>query len=227
MFAGSDVQHEKEIAGKAAVKFVKDGFIVGLGTGSTAEVFIRELARRAENGLNVTCVASSIRTAELATSLGLTVIDDPGVVLDIDVDGADEIDKDGNMIKGAGGALLREKIVASSSNRVIIVADHSKMSEKLGSSLLPVEVSPFMVHSTLEKIQTICTDSKLRENGDYRTDNGNQVIDCKFDVIEDPAGLLTKLQAVPGVMEVGIFIKLCSTALIGKGDAVEEFNFRI
>lgn len=221
-----EVKHEKELAAEEALNYIEGGSVVGLGTGSTTEYFIRKLAQRAKNGLNVSCIASSVRTAELASSLGLKVLDDPGLPIDVDVDGADEIDLDGNMIKGGGGALLREKIVASNSREIIILVDHTKVSKKIGSFPLPVEVSPFLLHNTLKKIKEICSDSTIRGNGHYRTDNGNAIIDCNFISIEDPYGLLNKIMIIPGVIEVGLFLNLCTTALVGKGDSVEEMSFR-
>ncbi len=221
----SDIQREKELAAREAVKLVKDGNAVGLGTGSTTEFFIRELGKRIEEGLKVRCIASSVRTAELARSLGIEIAGDEGMPLDIDVDGADEIDHYGRMIKGGGGALLRERLVASSSRNVIIIVDHTKYVERIGKFPLPVEISPFMFGNTLARIRGICADSRLRNGGNYRTDNGNMVVDCNFRSMDDPESLLTKLRILPGVMEVGIFLGLCSTVIIGRDDKVEILNF--
>lgn len=220
------IDEEKKLAAAEAVKMVNDGDLVGLGTGSTAEYFIHELAELVKKGLRITCVASSLRTEELARSMGLTILDDPGLSPDIDVDGADEIDISGNMIKGGGGALLREKIVAHNSKKVVIIGDHTKLKESLGEFPLPVEVSPFMLKNTLSNLRKLCHDSDIRGNGTYRTDNGNAVIDCHFGLIDNPEKLLYELLSIPGVQEVGIFVNLCSTLLLGKGTNVEVIKFK-
>lgn len=221
-----EIKREKELAAEEALNFVAGGHIVGLGTGSTAEYFIRKLAERASHGLEVSCIASSLRTAELAGSLGLNVLEDPGIPIDVDVDGADEIDLDGNMIKGGGGALLREKIVASNSREVIILVDHTKVSRKIGAFPLPVEVSPFLLRNTLEKLRKICPECDIRGKGQYRTDNGNAVIDCRFKAIENPQELLREIMMIPGVIEVGLFLDTCTTAIVGKGNKVEKMVFK-
>ncbi len=219
------IDEEKRLAAFAALEYIKDGYTVGLGTGSTTEFFIRELANRVKKGLNIKGVATSERTAELASSLGITVVEEPSQGIDIDVDGADEIDRNGNMIKGGGGALLREKIVAHNSRRVIIVVDHSKVKDRLGGFPLPVEVNSFLALRTMRQLKEICPESHLRNEGDYFTDSGNLIIDCHFRSIEDPHGLLKHLKMIPGVMEVGLFLNLCTMAIIGKENGTEIMNF--
>lgn len=217
---------EKKIAAVEALKHVKDGDVVGLGTGSTAELFIRELGKKVAEGLRVRGVPSSIRTGELARNLGIEIMENAELHVDVDVDGADELDLSGNMIKGGGGALLREKIVASSSAKVVIIVDHTKVSPRIGKVPLPVEISPFMAQYTLGKIRKLCNDSNLRDGGNYVTDNGNLIADCNFRSIADPQKTLRELKLIPGVVEVGIFIGLCSTAIIGKENKVEILEFQ-
>lgn len=219
----------KLAASRAAVALVTDGMRVGLGTGSTAVMMVRELAARAKaEGLSLRCAATSKATADLAASLGLTVesLDNIGH-LDLTIDGADELDPDLNLIKGGGGAHLREKIVAASSDRMVVIADGGKVVERLGAFHLPVEVIPFGWETTRERIKHTLDEMGLdgrpillrhRDDRPYVTDEGNHILDLALEAIPDALALNRALNAVPGVVENGLFIGLCDLALIGKPD---------
>lgn len=227
----------KDAAAKAAVKFVEPGMKLGLGTGSTAVVFVHRLAERVRNeGFDLRCAATSKATAELARSLGLQVeeLDDLGW-LDLTIDGADEVDPDLNLIKGGGGAHLREKIVATASDRMIVIADQSKVVEQLGKFHLPLEVLAFgwqasekLVKRGLEELGYTQRPIILRKRdaAPYLTDEGNFILDLDLDAIPDAEALNTMLSRVPGVVENGLFLGICDLAIIGKtdGSAVELVN---
>lgn len=221
-----DLRKEKKIAAIEALKYIKDGYVVGLGTGSTAEIFIEELGRKVREGLKIYGIPTSVKTAQLAQRQGIKLLNEYSRKIDVDVDGTDEIDTFGNMIKGGGGALLREKIVASNSKKVVIISDHSKSKDYLGEFPLPVEINRFMADSTLKKIREFCKDSQFRQNGSFITDSNNLIIDCKFGRIEDPKMTLEALKMIPGVMEVGLFIDLCSISISGHEDHVEISEFK-
>jgi ribose 5-phosphate isomerase A len=221
-----DRELEKEVAANAALDYVNDGATLGLGTGSTIKFFIEKLAVKVRHGLSVTCVATSKKTEQLAKSMGINVLDSISR-LDIDVDGADEIDSSGNMIKGGGGALFREKIVAYNSKKVIIIADSSKLHPGgIGDSGVPVEVNPYLAESTkinLEKLGGIC---KFRSEGKFYTDNGNMIIDCHFGILLNPGSMEQRIKMIPGVVEVGIFTNLADVLLMGRGKDVEVMEFK-
>lgn len=219
----------KLAAARAAVARVQDGMKLGLGTGSTAVFMVRELAARVQaEGLTLHCAATSQATADLAVSLGLNVAPlDALAPLDLTIDGADEVDPDLNLIKGGGAAHLREKIVAASSNRMIVIADPTKVVEHLGAFPLPVEVLEFGITNTRALIATALTDLgyadvaiTLREkNGaPVVTDEGNRILDLAMGQITDPAVLCRALAVIPGVVENGLFIALCDLAIIGQPD---------
>jgi len=219
----------KEAAARAAVALVEDGMRLGLGTGSTSAAMVRLLAVRASaEGLRLRCVATSEATAALATSLGLVVepLDTLGQ-LDMTIDGADEIDPDLNLIKGGGGALLREKIVAAASDRMVVIADPGKVVDQLGAFHLPVEVIPFgwestqrLIARTLDRLDLAQRPVLLRrhEGAPFRTDEGNLILDLSLECIHDPARLAQALNAIPGVVETGLFLGMAERALIGKPD---------
>ena len=222
---------QKEAAGYAALKFIKPGMKVGLGTGSTANYFIRALAEKARGGLDVKCVATSKASADLAKSLGLEIItleDAPHI--EVTVDGADEIDGDFRLIKGGGGALLLEKIVATSSRHMVVIADESKRVAKLGKFPLPVEVVPFGVKATGWKMERafkmVGIEPKMtlrvKEGKPFRTDGGNVIIDCACGVIKEPDRLEVILNNIPGVVNNGLFNGIAGIALIGKADGTVE-----
>jgi ribose 5-phosphate isomerase A len=219
---------EKEDAGRAAAKLVRDGDVVGLGTGSTAYFAVIALGERVKAGLKIIGIPTSLQTADLARAVGipLTTLDEHPE-LDITIDGADELDSKLNLIKGGGGALLREKVVASASKRMVVVADSSKVVPTLGKFPLPVEVISFARAVVEKKIASLGASVKLRANRDgtpYITDNGNQILDCSFGKIEDPAMLARSLSDVPGVLEHGLFIGLAELAFVGRDHGIEEIR---
>ena len=215
----------RRAAGEAAAARVEAGMLVGLGTGDTAAHAIRALAARGLRGLR--CVATSLRTAELAGSLGLSLIDLdalPGEArLDLTIDGADEIDPELQLIKGGGGALLREKLVARASRTMIVIADASKQVPRLGTRwALPVELVPFAVPQTLERLRAACvTTPRLRQQADgapARSDGGNAIADVPLPLDLPVAELHRRLKLLPGVIETGLFLCEATLALIGQED---------
>ena len=211
----------KRRAALEAVKHVKDGFVVGLGSGSTAAFAIREIGRRIrEENLKVLGVSTSYQSYILAVECGIPITNlGEHPQIDLDIDGADQIDRDLNLIKGGGGALLREKVVASAAKEVIIVADETKLSRRLGENrVIPLEVLPFAVPVVMLKIKKIGGHPRLREKntgGPYITDNGNFILDVDFGPIDDPEELDRKLKSIPGVVETGLFIGMTDMAYIG------------
>jgi ribose 5-phosphate isomerase A len=219
---------EKQAAARAALAFVRDGDVVGLGTGTTAAYFIRFLGERVKEGLDVRCVPTSEHSRELAAGLGLPLTNfEECMQIDVDIDGADEINPDFQLIKGHGGALLREKIVASASQRVVIIADSSKLVTMLGRFPLPVEVVPFAQTLVARRIAAMGASVVLRREKDGRpfvTDEGHHILDCSFGRITDPPGLADLLNRMPGVQEHGLFLDLADVALIAKSDKVIELH---
>src|SRR5258707_4484765 len=217
---------EKEAAARASLRFVKDGQVVGLGTGSTAAYCIQLLCEQVKKGLRIRVIPSSDRSREQAASLGipLTTLDECQQI-DVTVDGADEVDPQLRLIKGGGGALLREKIVASATRKFVIIADSSKQVPMLGKFPVPVEVIKFAEALVAKKITAMGAAVKVRADASGRkfiTDEGNHILDCHFGQISDPPALARKLETTPGVVEHGLFIGMASVALIGKGDQVLE-----
>jgi ribose 5-phosphate isomerase A len=221
-------EQEKEAACRAAAKLVRDGDIVGLGTGSTAYFSVVALGERVKSGLSIIGIPTSIQTADLARAVGipLTTLDEHPQI-DITIDGADEVDPKLNLIKGGGGALLREKVVASVTKKMVVVADSSKIVPVLGKFPLPVEVISFARTVVEKKIVSLGASPKLRTKPDgspFLTDNGNQILDCSFGRITDPPALALALSNTPGIVEHGLFIGLASVALVGRGNSVEEIQ---
>jgi len=219
-------EEEKEAAGRAAAKLVRDGDVVGLGTGSTAYFAVIALGERVKAGLKIIGIPTSIQTGDMARGVGipLTTLDD-NPEIDITIDGADEVDPQLRLIKGGGGALLREKVVASASKKMVVVADSGKMVPVLGKFPLPVEIISFARTVVERKMVSLGGSPKLRTKPDgspHLTDNGNQILDCSFGQIADAAGLALALSNIPGIVEHGLFIGLASVALVGRGDRVEE-----
>ncbi len=214
----------KWAAARAACGMVEPGMVVGLGTGSTAIKFLDLLAGRVrQEGLKITCVATSEGIGREAGLRGLAMV--PGFPdfgpVDLTVDGADEVDPAGNLIKGGGGALLREKLVALASRRVVIVVDPEKHVRELGHAFrLPVEVIPFGWSRTVQALRDLGADPEIRLQGDgfFRTDQRNLVVDCRFAGIPDPAGLHARIKALSGVVETGIFPGLAHAILTGRPD---------
>ena len=218
----------KRRAALEAVKRVRDGSVIGLGSGSTVAYAIRELGRRVrEENLRILGVPSSYKTFLLAVECGvpLTTLNEHPL-LDLDIDGADQIDGELNLIKGMGGALTREKIVAAASKRLIVIADETKLVSSLGEGqLLPIEVLPFALPLVADRIRRMGGKPKLRErkdgSGPYVTDNGNFILDVDFGVIEDPKDLEPRIKRIPGVIETGLFIEMADEALIGTRSGVK------
>jgi ribose 5-phosphate isomerase A len=219
---------EKEAASRASLQFVKDGQVVGLGTGSTAACFIRLLAEKVKKGLRIRGIPTSLRSQELALSLGipLTTLDECQEIA-VTVDGADEVDPQLRLIKGGGGAMLREKIVASATKQLVIVADASKQVPVLGKFPLPVEVIRFAQALVAKRIAALGADVTVRNGADgkpYVTDENNHILDCRFGQIPDADALARQLSDMPGVVEHGLFIGMASVALFARGTEIVELR---
>jgi ribose 5-phosphate isomerase A len=224
----------KESAARAALDLVKDGMRLGLGTGSTAARFVDALGERVKAGLKVVCVPTSETTRLQAERLRipLTTLDETPE-LDLTVDGADEIDRELRLIKGGGGALLREKIVATASNRMVVIADQSKVVDTLGAFPLPVEVVRFGLLATMNAIEAISAEAGCRGavtlrpaqgEAPFVTDQGNLVVDCAFGTIPEPEVLAFALKRVPGVVEHGLFLGLADLAIVAGGGGVKALR---
>jgi len=223
----------KKAAALAAVAHISSGMKLGLGTGSTAKHFVDAVGEKVRKGWDLVCVPTSESTRKQAESLGirLTTLDETPV-LDVTVDGADELDSELRLIKGGGGALLREKIVASSSRKMIVIADDSKKVPVLGKFPLPVEVVPFGLKATGIKIDQALAWSgnqgpmnvRIRDSKPFVTDNGNVILDCALGRIENPEKLAAALSSIPGVVEHGLFIGMASLALIATEHGVETLK---
>lgn len=215
----------KKRAAYRALELVSDGQVVGLGTGTTAKFAIEGLGRLVSEGLSIRGVPTSIATERMARELGIPVLDlNQADRIDITLDGADEVDPDFNMIKGGGGALTREKLVALASAKRVIMLDQSKLVSKLGTSrLLPVEVLPFAWSFSARLLGELGCVVNLRqqEGAPFLTDNGNYVLDCDFGPIEDPAALEKRIKLLPGVIESGLFVGIADVLVIGLDDRAE------
>lgn len=231
----SPIDKAKFAAARRAVDFVEDGMRVGLGTGSTAAWMVRCLGEMVrEDGLKIVGVPTSTRTAELARSLGIKVVTlDEAKWLDVTIDGADEFDAQLNLIKGGGGALLQEKIVATASDQMIVITDAAKEVSQLGAFPLPIEVIPFgwqttkaLVEETLVSLDVLGRSSTLRMNGSeaFRTDEGNLILDLHLNRIGNARQLALVLNQIPGVVENGLFIDICDVVIIGQGDGRVELR---
>jgi ribose 5-phosphate isomerase A len=221
----ADLERMKQLACQRAAQEVQDGMVLGLGTGSTVYYFLQELGRMVREGIHVTGVPTSIRTAELATQLAipLTTLDDQSH-LDLAVDGADEVDANLNLVKGAGGALLREKIIAASADRFVVVVDDGKVVTQLGERYpLPVEVVPFGHNPAIRALEGLGARVTLRRGTDGQTwvsDNGNYILDCHFGPMPDPVALQKELLAIPAVVDSGLFLNMTEMAIVGQADGV-------
>ena len=234
MNSPADANVAKRAAAIRALDYIEDGMRIGLGSGSTAAIFVRELAKAVvRNGWNVSCVSTSNGTSRVATDAGLSMVPLNDILeLDIAVDGADEIDPDFNLLKGGGGALLQEKVVAAASERMVVVADSTKLVDTLGSFPLPVEVTKFGWKSTVIRLIALLgrsdvdgTECNIRggENAPFLTDEGNFILDLSLERIGDPEKLAAEINGIPGVVENGLFTRSASLALIGlpNGDVRE------
>jgi ribose 5-phosphate isomerase A len=215
----------KKQAGEKAAEYVTEGMIVGLGTGSTVEWTIRKLGERVSEGLDIIGIPTSIRSEKLAKEVGIeltTLLKHP--VIDLTIDGADEVDPNLNLIKGLGGALTREKIVASCSKQEIIVVDDSKVVDVLGTKApVPVEVLQFAWNTCKDKLEKIPSEPKLRKLGDkkYITDNNNYILDCRFESITNPHEIENKIITIPGVLENGLFLGLTNMVIIASKEGMK------
>ncbi|MEM2093293.1 MAG: ribose 5-phosphate isomerase A [Candidatus Bathyarchaeia archaeon] len=226
------VEKAKRYAAVEAVKHVKDGFVVGLGSGSTVVYAAEEMGRKVRNGeLRIKVVPTSYQALMLAVDNGipLTTLDE-NPTLDLTIDGADQIDESLNLIKGMGGALTREKIVASASKELIVIADESKKVGFLGENNhpVPIEILPFALKPVMLKIRELGGQPRLREShgkvGPVVTDNGNFIVDAYFGVIRNPLDLDMRLNSIPGVVETGLFVGMAGMAYLGKLNGVERLD---
>lgn len=221
----SDDRQPLEAIARRALDFVPAGGVIGLGTGHAATAFLHALAEKARAGFAVRGVPTSVASEQLARQLGieLTTLDDVDAI-DVDVDGADEVDPTFNLIKGYGGALTREKIVAAASRRLVILVGPEKLVDKLGShGILPVEVVPFALATCRRRLEQMGLPSETRQHHDrpFLTDNGNYILDCRIGLLDRPVELEQALRAVPGIVGTGLFLGMADTVLIERGDEVE------
>jgi len=221
----------KQVAALRALEFVRDGMRLGIGTGSTAEEFIKLLGARVADGLDIIGVPTSERSRLLCEKLHikLTTLDDCPE-LDLDIDGTDEIDRALHLVKGGGGALLREKIVAQAAREVLIITDYNKLVERLGAFALPVEVNPFGLQATWRAIERLLAGLNLnaepclrkKNGGTFVTDGGHYILDIPLQSIPDPQALSLGLHTIAGVVEHGLFLGLTSKAIIAQPDGRVE-----
>ena len=220
----------KKRAAEKAVDWIKNDMVVGLGTGSTAYWAIEAIGDKVKNGLKIKAVATSSRSEDLARERRIPIVPFSEIqTIDVTIDGADEVDKDGYLIKGGGGALLREKIVAYHTKTYLIVVDESKIVEQLGRFPLPVEIVPFAFELTVQQLEKRFGPLKIRqaERQNYITDNGNFIADLSAFPITDPERLNAELHAIPGVVETGLFSKkMVSYVIVGQqGGEIEVKSF--
>jgi ribose 5-phosphate isomerase A len=212
-----DQDELKRAAAEKALDLVRDGMLLGLGSGSTVRYFTEGVGRMVAGGLRVRGVPTSRATAELAAGLGIPVVEELIGQIDLAVDGADEVAPNLDLIKGLGGAHLREKLVAGAAKRFVIVVDESKVVERLGMGVLPVEVSAFLWRTTAERLAQVCTGLKVRggEEQPFVTDNGNLILDLSFaGGIDDPAALGSEIKTTVGVMDHGLFVGMADTCIV-------------
>lgn len=227
-YGSTQHEREKQAAARRGLVYVRDGYVVGLGTGSTASYAIRFLGEMVRAGLKIRAIPTSANSRDLAVSVGipLTTFEDCSEI-DVTIDGADEISPTLELIKGGGGALLREKIVASASRKIVIIADSTKQVPVLGKSPLPVEVVPFGEALLADRIASLGASVALRKDPAGRpliTEEGHHILDCSFGQIPDPVRLANDLKSMPGVVEHGLFLNLADVALIGKDSEVLELH---
>jgi ribose 5-phosphate isomerase A len=216
----------KKAAAEKAVQYVKVGMIVGLGSGSPSYWAIHNLGQRVKEGLKIMAVASSKSSEDLAKQWGIPLVSFAEIdVIDITIDGADEVDPEYNLIKGGGGAHLREKILASNSNKLIVIVDESKLVSKLGKFPLPVEIVPFASELIIKKLEALHCKPLIRrvDEKEFITDNGNLIIDCMFNEIVNPKNISERLNSIPGVVDHGLFINMTDTIIVGKDDGTTRF----
>lgn len=215
---------EKQLAASKALQFIKSGMVVGLGTGSTVKFMLEGLAKMVRSGLEIKTVSTSIATTQFAESLGIRVSELKDVNdIDLTIDGTDEVDPQLNGIKGGGGALLYEKIIASLSGKNIWIVDSSKFVKKLGKFPLPVEVLPFGSKKLFNKLNSLGYNPRIRMENDkpFVTDGNHYIIDLGIDQTDDIRKLNTELKSFPGVIETGFFIDICNVLIVGKESECE------
>ena len=221
-----NLENLKQQAAISAVDFVQSGMVIGLGSGSTVYHALLEIGKRVQNGMDILGIPTSLQTARIAESLGIPLSDlDCHRNLDLTIDGADEIDTNLNLIKGLGGALVREKITAEASQQLIIIADQSKIVPYLGQvSPLPVEVVKFGWKATQDHISQFCTrvERRFEQSEVYITDNGNYILDCYFEKITQAAKTEVEVNSLPGVVENGLFIDRVKLAIIGTKHGIQH-----
>jgi ribose 5-phosphate isomerase A len=226
MIASQDLDRLKQAAALKAVEWVRDGMIVGLGTGSTAQHMVRALGEKVRDGMTLRGVPTSQETAALARQAGITLIDaDNRWEIDVALDGADQVDPAFNLIKGGGGALLKEKIVAASAKQFVVLVDYTKRVPLLGGSFpLPIEVIPFGGGSTAREIERV-TKSRVvlreRQGSPFKTEAGNLIVDAHIERIDRPDELETTLNLIPGVVETGLFVGRTDVLVVGTPQGVE------
>lgn len=222
----NSIEHEKELAAQEAVKVLSDGQVVGLGTGSTAAYAIKAIGTLVANGLKIQAVPTSSKTQNLALALSIPLIDANAVdTIDVTIDGADEFDLSLNLIKGGGGALLKEKIVASMTRELIIIADSTKKVDTLGKFKLPVEVIPFASTYVKNKIRELGGEGVIRMAGGvpFTTEEGNHIIDVSFGLIDDAASLSVQLNEIEGLVAHGLFLNLAKKVIMGVGTSTKTY----
>ncbi len=211
----------KKAAAEKALELVQDGMLLGLGSGSTARFFTEGVGRLVADGMKLRCVPTSRVTAEMAAELGIPIVQEPLGPIDLAVDGADEVDGALDLIKGRGGALFREKLVAAAAKRFIVVVDESKLVKQLGVGVLPVEVLPFLWHTTAERLAALGASLTVRggEETPYITDNGNLILDLMVEGgIKDAASFADALKRTTGVVEHGLFVRMTDTLIVAGPD---------
>jgi ribose 5-phosphate isomerase A len=218
--APNEVEGQKQAAAERALELIRPGTIIGLGTGSTARYFIDALARKVREGLKVRAVVTSLESKAQAEAAGIPTTERVDGSIDLAVDGADEIDPAVNCVKGRGGAMLREKIVAHTSRRFVLIADQSKLVGRLGRGPVPVEILPFLWEATSRAVESLGGRPELRmaAGKPFRTDNGNLILDTSFGAVD--ASLGAALHAIPGVIEHGLFFGMAHGAIIGSASGV-------
>ncbi|MGB3773952.1 MAG: ribose-5-phosphate isomerase RpiA [Leeuwenhoekiella sp.] len=219
--------NEKRLAAKEAVKSIKNGMIVGLGSGSTSAFMIKALGQQVADGLKIQCVPSSEETKKLAQSLNITLLELENVEkIDVNIDGADEFDPQMRLIKGGGGALLREKIVAHNSKYNIIIADSTKAVDRLGKFKLPVETIPFATRSIFRELESHNLKPHIRQNknGNYKTDQKNDIIDLDIFEKTNLEELNQMLQNIPGIVETGLFLNTTDLIIYVKGESIHKID---
>ncbi|HEX7447514.1 MAG TPA: ribose-5-phosphate isomerase RpiA [Pirellulales bacterium] len=223
--------HDLEAIAQRALELIPDNSVVGLGTGHAATAFIEALGQKVAGGFHVRGIPTSQASAELAQSLGIALTTfDQVESIDVDVDGADEVDPQGNLIKGYGGALLREKIVAAASRRLVILVGDEKLVPQLGShGILPVEVVPFALETSSRRLVSLglVPEPRRRDGRLFLTDNGNHILDCRIQPLPRPEETERAIRDIPGVVGTGLFLNMSPTVLIGRGGNVEVREYEI